>query len=67
MKRRERPFAILTLTLQSQRTTFGLLDSLNIEVVAHNFATLPVTVQFSRRDRPRSSLCMETISRATAQ
>ncbi len=39
--------AALTLSLQLQRATFDVLDAVNIEVVAHNSAKMPVNATFS--------------------
>lgn len=38
--------AALTLSLQLQRTTFDVLDAVNIEVVAHNPGKAPVSATF---------------------
>ncbi len=39
-------FGAITLSLQLQRTSFDLLDGLNIEVAVHNTAKTPATVRF---------------------
>jgi hypothetical protein len=40
-------FAVLTLTIQLQRSSLDLLDGVGIEVAAHNGSGAPVTVRFA--------------------
>ncbi len=41
-------FAALTLSLQLQQTSFDLLDGVSIALAAHNGASAPAIVKFSK-------------------